>query len=177
VPDIWAGERCGPVQKRFHDLVTVKLAEVERQIAELTELTGQLQDAAVQLAGPPTDGPCDETCACLATDRAPQDASSAMVCTIGAEEVPDRVDVLERLRTPLRRLDHSDHGLLLHFPDGPAVEAFVRQFAIDEQRCCRFWNFTIEHGVGELPLRWDGPPDARPLLDALATYFVAADRL
>jgi DNA-binding transcriptional MerR regulator len=33
---IWDGERCGPVQKRFHDLVTTKLADAERQIAELT---------------------------------------------------------------------------------------------------------------------------------------------
>lgn len=67
---IWDGERCGPVQKRFHDLVTAKLADVERRIAELTALTDQLRHAAAQLAGPATDGPCDEGCACNALDRA-----------------------------------------------------------------------------------------------------------
>ena len=32
---------------------------------ELTALADQLRHAAAQLAGPATDGPCDETCACL----------------------------------------------------------------------------------------------------------------
>ncbi len=63
---VWDGERCGPVQKRFHDLVTDKLSAAERQIAELTALTGQLRHAAALLSAPPIDGPCDEGCACLA---------------------------------------------------------------------------------------------------------------
>lgn len=67
---IWDGERCGPVQRRFHDLVTTKLADAERQIAELTALAEQLRHAATQLAGPAIDGPCDEGCACLALDDA-----------------------------------------------------------------------------------------------------------
>ena len=67
---IWDGERCGPVQKRFHDLVTDKLADTERQIAELTALTDQLRHAAAQLARPALDGPCNEDCACLALDGA-----------------------------------------------------------------------------------------------------------
>jgi MerR family transcriptional regulator, copper efflux regulator len=67
---IWDGERCGPVQKRFHDLVTSKLTEAERQIADLTSLSAQLRHAAAQLAGPAIDGPCSEGCACLALEGA-----------------------------------------------------------------------------------------------------------
>ena len=67
---IWDGQRCGPVQKRFHDLVTSKLAETERQAAELTALSEQLRNAAAQLAGPAVDGPCSAGCACLALDGA-----------------------------------------------------------------------------------------------------------
>jgi MerR family copper efflux transcriptional regulator len=67
---IWDGERCGPVQRRFHDLVTEKLADAQRQIAELTALTDQLHQAAAQLAGPAIDGPCSEGYACLALDGA-----------------------------------------------------------------------------------------------------------
>jgi len=63
---IWDGERCGPVQRRFHELVTAKLAAAERRIAELTALTDQLRQAAARLAGPATDGPCSASCACLA---------------------------------------------------------------------------------------------------------------
>jgi MerR family copper efflux transcriptional regulator len=66
--DIWDGERCGPVQRRFHDLVTDKLADTERQIAELTVLRNELQYAAGQLDAPPVDGPCSAECACLALE-------------------------------------------------------------------------------------------------------------
>ena len=67
---IWDGEQCGPVQKRFHDLVTEKLAAAERQIAELTALAEQLRHAAAQLSGPALDGPCDEGCACMTLSNA-----------------------------------------------------------------------------------------------------------
>ena len=62
---VWEGERCGPVQRRFHELVTTKMAEAEHQIVELNALVDQLQHTAARLAGPATDGPCDETCVCL----------------------------------------------------------------------------------------------------------------
>ena len=68
--EIWDDGRCAPVQKRFHDLVTAKLAATERQIAELTALADQLRLAATHLAGPPVDGACDAGCACRALDRA-----------------------------------------------------------------------------------------------------------
>ena len=68
--DIWDGERCGPVQKRCHELVTEKLAAAERQIAELTALTDQLHHAAAQLAGPATDSACSAACACMTVDSA-----------------------------------------------------------------------------------------------------------
>ena len=67
---IWDGEACGPVQKRLHDLVTEKLAEAQRQIEELTAFRDQLGNAASNLAGPAPDGPCSETCACMALDGA-----------------------------------------------------------------------------------------------------------
>lgn len=63
---LWDGERCGPVQRRIHDLVTAKIADSQRQIVELTALTAQLQSVAAQLAGPAIDGPCGDDCACLA---------------------------------------------------------------------------------------------------------------
>ncbi len=62
---IWDGENCGPVQRRFHELVTAKIAEAERQIDELAAFAGQLRQAAALLDGPALDGPCDERCACL----------------------------------------------------------------------------------------------------------------
>lgn len=62
---VWDGDQCGPVQRRFHDLVTAKIAETEQRLAELTEFAGQLQAAAAQLSTDPTDGPCGDDCACV----------------------------------------------------------------------------------------------------------------
>ncbi len=62
---IWDGERCGPVQRRFHELVTAKIQHAERQIKDLTALLEDLRAAAEHLDGEPVDGPCDADCACL----------------------------------------------------------------------------------------------------------------
>jgi MerR family transcriptional regulator, copper efflux regulator len=65
---VWGTERCGPVQRRIHELLTAKLHETERRIAELEALAMELQTVAAKLAaaGPPPDGPCSDACACLA---------------------------------------------------------------------------------------------------------------
>ena len=62
---IWDGERCGPVQRHFHELVTAKIRDAERQIQDLTDLLDDLRAAAEHLASEPVDGPCDADCACL----------------------------------------------------------------------------------------------------------------
>ena len=67
---VWDGT-CEPVQRRFHELVTSKLAETQCQIAELEALHAQLSDAAAQLAGPTLDGPCDGQCACIRAGAGP----------------------------------------------------------------------------------------------------------
>ena len=58
------------MQRRFHDLITTKLADTERQIAALVLLRDELQHAATQLDAPPVDGPCSAECACAALDHA-----------------------------------------------------------------------------------------------------------
>lgn len=97
--------------------------------------------------------------------------TAPIVCTIGDDEVPDRLDLLERLRTKLTAVERTDHGLLLRFPTRDDVEADVRRFAADEQRCCRFWGFAIDTDGEQLTLRWDGPPATAHLIDQLVGYF------
>jgi DNA-binding transcriptional MerR regulator len=65
---LWDGGRCGPVQRRLHELVTAKLRETERQIDDLQALAGQLRSTAARLDGPAIDGPCDAACACGALE-------------------------------------------------------------------------------------------------------------
>jgi hypothetical protein len=106
------------------------------------------------------------------TKRIPiYDASAPITCTIGSDEIPDRIEVIERMRLNLDRIERTDHGLLLQFPDRPEIDADVRRFAVDEKRCCQFWGFAVRASSTGLVLQWDGPPDADELLDRLHAYF------
>lgn len=95
------------------------------------------------------------------------DDTVPIACTIGADEIPDRLAIVERMRAAMTTMERTETGLLLQFPRQPALEADVRRFAIDEKRCCQFWGFAVLAGDDELVLRWDGPPTAGPLLDTL----------
>ena len=99
------------------------------------------------------------------------DESVPIVCTIGAEEIPERIALTEHLRQNLVRIERTEHGLLLTFPDRPEIEADLHQFAIDEKRCCQFWGFAVDRRTSALTLRWDGPPASGELLDRLLAYF------
>lgn len=98
------------------------------------------------------------------------DASAPVVCTLDDADVPERVELIERMRASLVDVHRTDHGLLLRFPRRPGIEADVRRFALDEKRCCQFWGFEVEAG-DELLFRWEGPPAAAELLDELHAYF------
>jgi hypothetical protein len=105
------------------------------------------------------------------------DATAPIACTADADEIPKRIAQVERMRAALDHLDRTEHGLLLHFPNDPAVEADVRRFAVDEKRCCQFWGFEIRTTPGQLTLRWDGPPDVADFLDRLHAYFLGDEPL
>jgi hypothetical protein len=98
------------------------------------------------------------------------DATAPIACTIGADEVQERIGLFERLRIEHVRLDRTDHGVLLHFPDRADLEADLRHFAVAEKQCCGFWGFELERDGHELVLRWDAPPAAGDIVDRLVTY-------
>ncbi len=99
------------------------------------------------------------------------DDTVPIACTAGRDETANYIEVVERTRSNLHHVDRTEHGLLLHFPLRPDIEADVRQFAIDEKRCCQFWGFQIETIGDALTLRWDGPPDANDILNRLHDAF------
>ena len=99
------------------------------------------------------------------------DATAPIVCTIGGGEVQERIGQFERLRTHVRRLERTDHGLLLHFAADPDLESELRRFVVAEKQCCGFWGFDVEAGPSGLTVRWDAPPAAQELVDRLVGYF------
>jgi len=99
------------------------------------------------------------------------DATAPIACTISSQEIPVRIEQVERMRTNLDRVERTPHGLLLHFPAGADLESDLRRFTVDEKRCCTFWGFAVETHDDHLTLRWDGPPGVEDLFDRLVEFF------
>jgi MerR family transcriptional regulator, copper efflux regulator len=185
--DIWDGRRCGPVQRRFHDLITAKLRDADTNMAELSAFTEQLRAAADQLSGEPIDGPCGPDCACLAgeADLVPLDSSVAATSTVSLGDKPDPtpMDVpvactLEPgamadrmaewagvLASARRRVDIAD-GVRIEFsPDVDLGE--VGRLIGAEQRCCAFFNFSLTVDATGIALEVQAPELAAEMISDL----------
>jgi hypothetical protein len=94
-----------------------------------------------------------------------------IACTASSDELPVRIETIERLRSLVRSIERTDSGLRLTFPADAAVVAEIRQFTVDEKQCCQFWGFAVERAADELILRWEGPPAVDALFDELLAFF------
>jgi hypothetical protein len=175
------GHRCGEFQAQLRRLVTGKIATAQRQTAELVAFTAQLQQAAATLEGDPADGPCDDDCACV-TDPGPgatgvelaplptrvvAGADPPIVCTLGADQMDDR---LTEWRSVLARIvdrQPIDGGVRLRFPPGPGLAATVADLAEREHGCCSFFDFTVRIEAAGLALDVRAPEAAADLVDAV----------
>lgn len=160
---LWAGDRCGPVRERLHALVTDKLADAQRRVAELMTLTADLHVAAGRLsdATPTDERPCGDDCAC---SRGP--AADPIACSLDQSLMNDRLrdwqGVLERVRTREQLPD----GVRLMF-ENAAELGELGELVAAEQACCPFFAFTITvdaRGAG-LEVR-STTPEAREMVDA-----------
>ena len=104
------------------------------------------------------------------------DATAPIACTINPDDIPERIERLERMRANLRVIERTTNGLLLHFAPSADLQADVRRLAIDEKQCCQFWGFAVDVDERDLTLRWDGPPATRDVLDRLHAYFIGTER-
>ena len=163
---IWDGDRCGPVQGRFHELVTTKILDTRRRITELVALAGELQEAAAHLAGPAVDGPCDDGCACLGAPDPPDAAAAPIACTLEPSARRDQLARWDDVLAFSRARHDVGGGVRIEFqPDVPVAE--VARLAAEEQRCCAFFSFGLtvdERGVG---LEVRAPDSAADILTAL----------
>lgn len=163
---ILEGERCGPVQRRLHDLVTTKISAARRQAADVTALASRQAAAAASLLDrEPVDGPCSDGCACVAPLSENEAAAEVPIaCTLDAEEVPGRRHEWQRLVERARsRSSTGDGGVRLAFGDAVDLEELARLVAA-EQACCVFFSFAItvgDHGIG---LEVRAPEGAEPIL-------------
>jgi len=105
------------------------------------------------------------------------DATAPITCTIGSDEIPERIELVERMRHSLQRIERTEHGMRLHFPNRADIDTDLRRFAVDEKRCCQFWGFAVDADTDGLTLRWDGPPESEALIDRLLAYFAGDEPL
>jgi DNA-binding transcriptional MerR regulator len=64
--DAWDNDECAPVKHRLRGLVAAKLDETGQRMKELRALQADLRATATMLESAPLDGPCDESCGCMA---------------------------------------------------------------------------------------------------------------
>lgn len=160
---VWDQSSCGPVQRRFHALVTEKIAATERRLAELTAFSAQLRTAADRLGTEPVDGPCATGCACLPApaERVP------VACTLPAGEVEDRTaDWAALLAHATERVTTFDGGLRIALDAATPVADLVRLVAA-EQDCCAFFSFAVTVDARGLGLEVRAPADAGAVVEAL----------
>ncbi len=177
---IWDGERCGPVQRRFHDLITAKIAETQQRLTELTEFAGQLRTAAAHLsATEPIDGPCSDDCACLSQPSTgtvapvvlgPKPMLAAEVpiaCTLSAGGMVEREQEWNDLLAHVSdRTTAPDGALRLAFDDTTPLDELMR-LVVAEQHCCAFFAFTITIDSRGAALDVRAPEGAEPMITAL----------
>ena len=173
---IWDGDRCAPVQRRFHELVTGKIQATQGQIVELVAFGSQLQTAAARLGSPSTDGPCGDDCACLAsTDDAASPtpvvlltASSVhppIACTLQPGAMPDRVaDWHAVLSSARERSTTADGRLRVEFGRDVDIAELARLIAA-EQQCCAFFSFALTIDQRGIALEVGAPEAATEVVD------------
>ena len=101
------------------------------------------------------------------------DEAAPIACTISDAEIPERVELFERMRSAVAAVERTPAALVLRFPADPTVRVDLEMLAVDEKRCCQFWGFEITDEPDALVLRWEGPPAAAALVDQLEIYFTS----
>ncbi|HUC31984.1 MAG TPA: MerR family transcriptional regulator [Ilumatobacteraceae bacterium] len=174
----WEGGRCGPVQDRLRVLVGEKLEHTHDQIAALMTLSGELQRAAAALERHRPEGPCDDTCGCVAEPEAtppsvavplgrkPAAGEEPIACTLEPDRMAGRLGEWHTLLGFVAGRNAIDGGIRLDLADGTPMHELATLVAA-EQRCCSFFRFAITIDARGVALEVTAPDDARPLIDAM----------
>ena len=141
---IWDGDRCGPVQRRFHDLVTAKIADSQRRTSPSSSPSPRSSRWR------PPSWPARGRRALRRRLRLLGAAPPPIACTLDPSAMGQQLAQWQgRPRVRPARHDLGDGGLRIEFaPDVPVAE--VARLATEEQRCCRSSRSASidERGVG-----------------------------
>jgi DNA-binding transcriptional MerR regulator len=169
--------QCGPVQDRLRVLVDSKVADTQRQTAELVALLGQLQAVAARMSSHTPDGPCDDECGCtsdVATAGEPISLRASVIrpdepliaCTLQAGEMEQRMAEWQHALESATRRTEIDQGVRVTLDRSTDV-AGLAQLLADEQTCCSFFTFALTLTSDQIFLDVMAPADGLPMVQAL----------
>ena len=193
----WDGEDCEGVQERMAGVVSTRLHEAQVHLAELVQLTGQLQSAVARLTTPPRPGPCDDGCACSTAHEpgAPSAASvpdasprkpvpvtittapltaPPMECTLDPNAMRGRIGDWQAVLARATSRDPIPGGSVITFDTDPDLLADLARLVAEEHSCCSFFDFTLSVTGDGTRFEVRAPDEAH---DMLTTVFGPAGSL
>lgn len=100
-------------------------------------------------------------------ERIPVDQPIAIACTLGSEDVGQRVSDWHATVGAASSRAETEEGVRLTFAPVASLAAQIAALATAETHCCRFFRMTLTMAADELTLDIACPPSARPVLDEL----------
>ena len=170
---------CAPVRARLLALVQERIADGDRQVAELTAFTASLRAAERDLRGPAPSGACDAGCGCTrdpgrpgASAPAPAPADdldepwrhAPVSCALGGAQMSVRSEQWRTLVDQCVAREQIPDGVRLTFPAAGGLAAQIGALASAEQECCPFFDFTLRFLPSMLALTVRAPHEAGDLL-------------
>jgi DNA-binding transcriptional MerR regulator len=174
----WEGGHCAPVFGQLQILVENKLGATAERITELGALTHELERAAASLSSGTTDGPCDDSCACMSTDDDAGDAgpsvrrgrpvigATPVACTLDPSEISRRLEDWQRVLSFVIGREAIEGGLRLVL-DSAVDVGDVARLMHAEQACCQFFAFALTVDNRGLGVDVRAPEAAQEIVSAL----------
>jgi len=94
--------------------------------------------------------------------------NAPIACSLSATALSTRLDdVADLARDSVLERRPTADGVQVRLRDSPETERRTRALVVAEAACCPFLDFDLRREDGALVLDVAGPPDARPVIDAL----------
>lgn len=159
---VWASGACADVKAGLRPRVAARLDEAGRRAAELASFTGALRRALDHLdALPERDGRCDSECGFPSADSR---TDLPVACSLTGQEADERAGRWRELVGGAER-EAIEGGVRLTLPADRA--GGLAALAVEEQRCCPFFDFRIHLNEPLAHLEVRAPADAAPLVTGL----------
>jgi len=102
----------------------------------------------------------------IGVDAVLRDGLVGACCTLGTDELPQRLAEWRRLRDRARTVDRFDEGVHIALAHDEAVDAVARLVAM-EAECCAFYRFSLEVAGPRRELTIDAGPGGGEAVAAL----------